>query len=332
MQRSLHTPEQEREPNPSDAAVATRPGPVATQTQPRRTLLREIWRARRRYIALLPMFALLGLFSYYPPVMGLVYSVTDFNGWVAKFVGLRNFINLTSDWMFQDSISNIGILLVSGIFIGTVPPLVVAEVVYTMQQRASNFYRTAFLIPTLVPGITVIMTWRYIYHYRYGLINELLSAVGLESLRHEWLGSYDTALASVIFFGFPWISATSMLILLSALLDIPPELLDAFQLDCSSTLRRIRHIDLPFVAGALRLVLIQTVLATMQGFGLQFALTGGGPGTATMVPAYLMYRRAFHGSEFGYASAIGVLLFAVMVILTLLIRRTLRFGIEYQTE
>lgn len=331
MKKSLHAPEQERVSNPPEATRGGRSTSVAPQ--PRRTLLREIWRARRRYIALLPILALLGLFSYYPPMMGLYYSVTNFNGVTARFIGLRNFVEMSTDWMLRASVPNLFVLLIAGIFVGTIPPLVVAELIYSvLSKKASDFYRTAFMIPTLVPGITVIMTWRYIYHYRYGLVNGLLSAVGLGFLRHDWLGSYDTALPSLIFFGFPWINATSMLILLSALLDVPPELMDAFRLDSSSTLRRIRYIDLPYLAGALRLVLIAIVIGSAQGFGLQFALTGGGPGTATLVPAYHMYRQAFNGSRFGYASAMGLVLFVVMLGITLLIRRHLRFGMEFGAE
>jgi raffinose/stachyose/melibiose transport system permease protein len=291
-----------------------------------------VWRARRHYVALLPIFAILIIFSYYPPVMALYYSFTDFNGVRGEFIGLENFVEMTEDWILKDSVRNLAIFLISGILIGTIPPLIVAELLYAVRSRISGWYRTAFLIPTLIPGISVIMTWRYIYHYRYGMINTTLSAIGLESARHDWLGSYDTALPALIFFGFPWISATSMLILLSALLHVPSELVDAFRLDSSSTLRRVRYIDLPYMAGALRLVLMLTVLGTMQSFGLQFVLTGGGPGAATMVPAYHMYRQAFHGSRFGYASAIGFVLFIVMLTFTVLIRRQLRFGAEVEGD
>ncbi len=290
-----------------------------------------MWRAKRYYLYLVPIFALLGVFSYYPPIMALYYSFTNFNGVSGKFIGLENFSDLATDRIFRASIGNAIKLLLANMVTGLIPPLLVAELLFSLRsRRMGDFYRTAFLIPTLVPAIVIIMTWRYIYHARYGLINSLLSAVGLDFLAHDWLGSFDTALPALIFFGFPWINATIMLILLAALIDIPRELIDAFRLDSTSTMQRIMHVDLPYIVGAIRLVIVLNIIATLQGFNLQFAMTGGGPGTATTVPAFHMFSQAFFSSRFGYGSAIGTLLFLVIAGLTVLTRRYLRSGIEYE--
>jgi raffinose/stachyose/melibiose transport system permease protein len=289
------------------------------------------WRKRHCYLYLIPIFVLLGTFSYYPPITALYYSLFDFNGNQLSWVGLGNFINLTQDATFQTAVRNVLLLMIAALLTSLVPSLTVAELLFALRsKRMSNFFRTMFLIPTLVPALAVILTWRYIYNQQYGLINVLLATVHLGNLQHDWLGSFDTALLSLMFFNFPWVNGTTMLILLAALLNIPGEVIDSYRLDGSGILQRLWSIDIPLIAGAIRLVLTLSIIESLQGLTLQFTLTGGGPGDATMVPAYYMYRDAFYDSQFGYASAIGVVLFLVILATTILSRRFIRFELEHQ--
>jgi ABC-type sugar transport system permease subunit len=302
-------------------------GSIPTQSASQSSLLQRIWRAKRYYLYLVPIFALLGIFSYYPPLMALYYSLSNFNG-----VQLR-LIDLFQDRLFLTSVGNVLKLMVANVLTGLIPPLLAAELIFLVRsQRAANFYRTMFLIPTLVPAMVVILTWRYIYHARYGLINTVLDGIGLDSLRHDWLGSFDTALLSLMFFGFPWIYGASLLILLAGLINIPNEIFDSYRMDAGWGIRRIWHIDLPLILGAVRLVIVLAIINTLQGLTLQFALTGGGPGNATMVPAYYMYREAFFNSRFGYASAIGVVLFLVVLGATFVNLRFVRSDVEYEPD
>ncbi len=222
-------------------------GSIPTHSASQSSLPQRIWRAKRYYLYLVPIFALLGIFSYYPPLMALYYSLSNFNG-----VQLR-LIDLFQDRLFLTSVGNVLKLMVANVLTGLIPPLLAAELIFLVRsQRAANFYRTMFLIPTLVPAMVVILTWRYIYHARYGLINTVLDGIGLDSLRHDWLGSFDTALLSLMFFGFPWIHGASLLILLAGLINIPNEIFDSYRMDAGWGIRRIWHIDLPLILGAVR--------------------------------------------------------------------------------
>jgi ABC-type sugar transport system permease subunit len=262
--------------------------------------------------------------------MAVLYSLTDFNGVEWDWVGLDNFARFPHDRMLRRSIGNVLKLLVGNLITGVLPPFLVAEILFRLRSRkAGDFFRTGFLIPTLVPVISIIMTWRFIYHYRHGLINSVLTDIGLEFLVHDWLGSIDTALIALIFVNFPWVSAASMLILLAALLDIPRELIDSFMLDSNSTVRRMLKLDVPYIMGALRLVIVLSIIGTLQGLNFQLAMTGGGPAGSTMVPAYHMYGMAFFASNYGYASAIGFTLFVLTMAMTILTKRFLRSGFEY---
>ena len=222
-------------------------------------------------------------------------------------------------------------LMAAGVFTGLFPPLFAAELLFALRNaKISNVYRTLFLLPTLVPTMVVVLLWKFIYHFRYGMINEFLSAVGLEALRHDWQGSFDTALPALMFFGFPWIHGTTLLILMAGLLSISNEILDAYRIDGGSTFKRIFLIDIPMISGAIRLVVILTVIGALQGINLQFAMTNGGPGYATAVPAYYMYKMAFVGWKMGYASAIGVFLFVTIFVLSYLNMRFARSDIEFE--
>ena len=308
-------------------------GSVPMHSASQASLPQRMWRAKRYYLYLVPIFVLLGIFSYSPPLMALYYSLSKFNGVQLRVIGLGNFSDLFQDRLFLTSVGNVLKLMVANVLTGLIPPLLAAELIFLVRsQRAANFYRTMFLIPTLVPAMVVILTWRYIYHARYGLINTFLTAIGLDFLRHDWLGSFDTALLSLMFFGFPWIHGASLLILLAGLINIPNEIFDSYRMDAGWGIRRIWHIDLPLILGAVRLVIVLAIINTLQGLTLQFALTGGGPGNATMVPAYYMYREAFFNSRFGYASAIGVVLFLVVLGATFVNLRFVRSDVEYEPD
>lgn len=265
--------------------------------------------------------------------MAVLYSLTNFNGVEWDWIGFDNFARFPRDRILLRSIGNVIKLLIGNLITGVLPPFLVAEILFKLRsQKAGDFFRTGFLVPTLVPVISIIMTWRFIYHYRHGLINSVLTDIGLEFLVHDWLGSIDTALLALIFVNFPWVSAASMLILLAALLDIPRELIDSFILDSNSTVRRMLKLDIPYIMGALRLVIVLSIIGTLQGLNFQLAMTGGGPASSTMVPAYHMYGMAFFASNYGYASAIGFTLFVLTMAMTILTKRYLRSGFEYDPD
>lgn len=293
--------------------------------------LRAMRRKKRYYFYLMPIFALLLVFSYYPPISAFYYSLFDWDGVQLRYVGLTNFANLIQDDTFLIAAQNVLKLLVANIVIALVPSLIVAELIFELRNRtAGDFFRTVFLLPTLVPAMVVVLTWRFIYHPSYGLINTFLGSIGLGALQHDWLGSYETALPSLVFFGFPWVNGISVLILLAALFNISSEILDVYRLDGGGWgLTRLRYVDIPLIMGAIKLVLIMAVLGTLQGMTLQYAMTSGGPGRATNVPAYYMYQSAFANSQMGYASAIGVVLFAIVLVVTYLNMRFVRSSSEF---
>jgi ABC-type sugar transport system permease subunit len=118
--------------------------------------------------------------------------------------------------------------------------------------------------------------------------------------------------------GFPWVGGTSVLIYMSGMMNISPEVIEASRLDGASTLRRIFSIDMPLLSGQIRYFLIFGVISGFQDYGIQMVLTDGKPGYSTVVPGFYMYMNAFRFGSLGYACAIGTVLFAVIMLMTML--------------
>jgi ABC-type sugar transport system permease subunit len=296
-----------------------------------RTTAVAAWRARTAYLFLLPTFVLLGLFFYYPTALSAYYSVTTFSlRGATEFVGLDNYVQiLTNDFYFRVGIWNMIILIVTGILKTITVPLLVAELIFWLRNSVHQYiFRTLFVLPTVVPALVFILLWQQVYDPNIGLLNQLLSAVGLEEWRTAWLGNERTALWAIVGIGFPWIDAFAFLILLGGLLNINSEYFDAAKIDGANRWQTFLRIDLPLLAPQLRLLTFFAVTGVITGFAGILLLTRGGPGTATYVPALQMYLRIASG-DYGYASAIGFILFLVTMVATLVV---LRLGRRNETE
>lgn len=304
------------------ATVSARSAP-----RPRPTLLQRVWRARAAYFFLLPAFLLMGYFMYYPAFVAVSRAFTDWDGFNApNFTGLDNFRRAVSDPAMGAATRNAAIWTVLGLIVAVVPPLVVAELIYHLRgPRRQYAYRTLFVIPIVVPSLVVLLLWQNFYRSD-GLINQILGAVGLSGLQQSWLANPDTALYALIFIGFPYIDAFSLLLLYAALQNIPKEVVEAARLDGATGWQRIRLIDLPLLRPQLGLLAVLAIIGNVQYFISPLVVTNGGPGYATTVPALLMYQTAVSLGEYGYAMAIAVLLFLVVVVLTAFSRWLSRQG------
>jgi ABC-type sugar transport system permease subunit len=292
----------------------------------------RVWRGRISYVLLIPTFALLLIFNYYPAISGLYHSLTQWQPGVrTRVIGLANFQAMLSDHYLAIGVVNLLILLATGIIKTLLFPFLVAEVIFHLRSRRAQYWaRTAFVIPIIVPAVASILLWRFIYDPNLGLANEFLKAIGLSGWTHSWLGEPGYALGSIIFIGFPWVSALPLLVLYAGLIAIPFELLEAATVDGARELRRITSIHIPLLMGQVKLLLILLFIGGIQDFQGILILTGGGPLDSTYVPGLDLYYNATRFDNLGYASAIGVALFVVVMGITILQLRYVRTATEYQ--
>ncbi|MCL5997409.1 MAG: sugar ABC transporter permease [Chloroflexi bacterium] len=304
----------------------------AKAEQPRwRTTLQRVRKYWYCYLMMLGTFALLITFSYYPAASAILHSFTIWDGFrPAQWIGLGNYQELfSSDVIMKHAFPNMALLVMWQVVRAAVFPLLGAALIYRLRnERLAYIYRLVFVLPIVVPATVTILVWRQFFDPNVGLMNEVLRLVGLAPA--AWLNNVSSALPSLMVIGFPWIDGVGMLIYLAGLLAIPVEINEAAIMDGASSLRRFFSIELPLVIPQVRLIVILNVIGALQGFGWQLLVTRGGPNSATTVPAWEMYQSAMVGGRFGYASAIGMILFIVIFILTLINNASIRSSVEYQ--
>ncbi len=295
-------------------------------------LMQSMWRARLSYLLILPTLLLLLTFNYYPAFSGLYHAFTKWSPGVStEWVGLSNFRFLLEDRFFISGFRNAGILVVVSIIKTMTFPLLVAEFIFNVRNKFSQYwFRTLFVVPIVLPAVVEILVWNNIYDPAIGLLNESLKLFGLEEFTRVWYGDASVSLGAIIFIGVPWVNAFALLIFYGGLISISNEIIDASLVDGASTWRRFWTIDLPLLMGQIKLLLILNFINAVQTFELVFLTTGGGPGAATYTPALELYYLAMRMDRMGVASAIGMILFLIILAGTIINMRYVRSSTEYE--
>ncbi len=277
------------------------------------------WKA---YLYILPAFVLFAVFLGVPAVQTAQYSLFKWNGiGPSTWVGLQNYADLFSDTVLRSSFLHAGVL----VFFYSVIPVVLALVLTSIISRGANLkgmslFRTLLFLPQVVASVVVATTWVAIYSPN-GLSNQLLRLVGLDSLTRAWLGDFDTALPAVGIVG-SWLGIGLCLVLfLSGVANIQPELFEAARIDGAGPVGEFFSITLPALRGQIAVALTLTVVAALKTFDLVYITTRGGPGTSTTLPAFEAYNRAFNTGKVGSAAAIAIVLTALILGVTVLIQK-----------
>jgi multiple sugar transport system permease protein len=198
-------------------------------------------------------------------------------------------------------------------------------------MRGRSVYRVIYYLPSIIPGIAASIVWLYLFQPEFGVVNWLLSLVGVEGIR--WL--YDTRTAKLVFVLMSiWGAGGNMLIFLAGLQGIPTELYEAATIDGANAWRRLRNITLPLMSPTLFFVLVTNVILSFQVFTNVYVMTagGGGPANSTMMYVLHLYLVAFRQFRLGYASALAWVLFLILLLFTALIFRSSSLWVYYETE
>jgi multiple sugar transport system permease protein len=303
-----------------EAIMVTLKHPAMAQSETRTTswarpLARFVQRNGAGLLFLTPAILVFGFFVWYPMVLGFVLSFQKnaFYG-TPSFVGLQNYLFVWHDFNFWTAWRNSALYALYGLLIGYLIPIVLAVAINEV-RRGQSYFRLAFYLPVIVPPIVTVFLWRYLYEHDGGLINSLLSIVHIGP--QPWLQSPGTALPSLVIVTTWANMGGTVLIYLAALQGIPAQLYEAAEIDGSTVWQRIRHITLPQMRGIMLILLLIQLIATVQIFTEPFTLTGGGPDHATLTVMMMIYQYAFASGNFGAASALSVILFLVLVVMSL---------------
>lgn len=267
------------------------------------------------YAFIAPNLALFCVFIFFPLFYALYISLHDWSliGDV-EYVGGANYRRIVSDGLFWRAIGNTALYS-----FGTVPTSLVLGLLLAVALNRNlagrTVLRSVFFLPVVVSNVAAAIIVAWLFNDNYGVINAILKALGFGPV--PWLSSPTYALPSLVIATL-WIRlGFCMIVYLAALQSIPPNLYEAARIDGASRFQQFRFITVPLLAPATFLLLILNVIYSFQVFDLIYVMTGGGPGFSTTMIVQYIYTSAFVTSEMGYASAMGLVLFGIILVFTL---------------
>lgn len=264
---------------------------------------------------LIPLILLIG-FSYLPAVKLFQFSFTDWDGMAKtfKYIGLQNYKDIIADHTAIDTLAN-NMAYVLAVIVQVVLGLYFA-IILDSNIRAKNFFRSAVFMPYILNGMAVAYMFNYMYNFNDGPINIFLRTIGLGNYAVHFLNNTWYSNLSLAFLLIWKSTGFTMVVFLGALQSISKDQYEAASIDGSNFFQNIRYITIPSIKPVIVINLFLSLNGALQAFFEPFILTQGGPGTRTATFALNAYYTAFRFNNFGIASALGVfLLFIVIVVM-----------------
>lgn len=278
------------------------------------------WRLRKYlgFVFISPWLIAFLAFDLVPTLSAFYYSFTDWNV-IAKssnWVGLANYRKMfTGDRLFWPSVWNTLYYVAFAVPLGVVAGFLLALLLNT-KVRFQGLFRTLFYLPAVVPTVAAIMVWLWIFDTRRGILNWLLGIVGIDPVR--WLTSPTYSKPALIIMSL-WAIGGGMVIYLAGLQNIPSDLYEAAEVDGASSWNKLINITIPLMTPTIFFNLLLGLIGSFQIFNAAFIMTGGGPVNSTRFYMLHLYEKAFQESLMGYASAMAVLLFIVVLMITIFV-------------
>jgi len=272
-----------------------------------------------------PAVLLYAVFVIWPLFQAFAFSMYRWRGVSAhrKFVGMENFAKLAHDEAFAKAVKNNLELLIIG---GLIVLVVSVGLAHAMQGtgRMAKALRSVILLPQMVSLVVVAILWTFIFNPNFGLLTSGMKAAGLGKFVHTWLAEPQTALPSVGT-AFAWYAIGFYALLFStALKSLPEEVGEAASLDGATGLRRFWRVTWPMLWSVKRIAVVHLTITVMNVFALVFLMTQGGPDRATEVLLTYLYENAFVNSQFGYATAVAIANFIIVMLLSLILMAVFR--------
>jgi raffinose/stachyose/melibiose transport system permease protein len=254
------------------------------------------------------------------------------------------FARRMGDWLLWTSFRLVFILVVANLF-KMWPSIFTAVCIHRLRSdRWQYVYRVLFVVPMIIPHMVGLLIWKFFYDPNVGPLNRFLTVSGLdqvliwfdkwvlhlgvfnEPFHPAWLADPDLIIPSLIFWGFPWVGVVGVLIYLAGLQNIGSDVYEAAEIDGVSWWGKFWKIELPLIMTQVRLNLVLMVIGTFQAYGFQLVLLGpeGGPENVGLTPGLYMFFQGFIEQNFGYACAIGLMLFFIILTLTIVNQRYVR--------
>ncbi|MGG1517436.1 sugar ABC transporter permease [Paenibacillus oryzisoli] len=304
--------------------------PAAAIRRNLKTKSAQLWKETLLgYFFLAPSLALFIVFLFYPLLQSLYLSVheTDPRGRVAGYVGFDNFIDIFTSAKFYKSLEVTGLFTLLTVPTGIALALLLAALTHN-RLRGMRVFQFIFSLPVVLSVSTSAVIWMMLYHPSVGMINYLLSLIGLEPV--AWLTDPKWALVSVSVMTIWMNLGFTYIVLLSGLQNISDDMYDSAKIDGAGPFRTFVQIVMPLLSPTVFFVTIVSMINAFQSFGQIHILTKGGPVNATDVLVYSIYQDAFINFRFGTGSAQALVLFTLILILTFVQFKVFERNVHYQ--
>lgn len=259
-----------------------------------------------------------------PAAWNIYLSFTNYRGIrPPEWAGLENWRNLVQDTTFWTSFRNSIWMIIAMVVVPILIGLVLSSLVFDVVQKkfgpkTASTLRAVYYFPQLLPIAVASLVMGWIFRPENGALNALLKVIGLGGLQHNWLGSPDTALIFLMLIMI-WIQlGYPLVIFMSGLQRVDPELYEAASLDGANWWQRFIAITLPSIKPEIFVVALTCTIAALKVFGPVYMLTRGGPGTSTIVPSYYSYTEFFQAQQVGYGAAIATSLTVVIIVVAII--------------
>ncbi|MCH1627693.1 carbohydrate ABC transporter permease [Fredinandcohnia quinoae] len=266
-------------------------------------------------ITILPALLLYSFFVIIPIFWSAYYGFFKWSGMNDPiFIGLENYIEVVKDPIFWRALKNNIIIVVASVF-GQVPIALGLALMLRKNSMFQRFVRSAVFLPMVISTVVVGLIWGYIYHPQLGVINSILTAVGLDSWTRPWLADpsvnmYAVSVPIVWNYIGPY-----LIIFIAALQNIPGEIEDAARIDGATKFKKLYFITLPMMWNTIKVAVVLCIAGSLKAFDQVFIMTGGGPAQSTELLATYMYNNTFMIYRYGYGSAVSTMIIVVSLIL-----------------
>lgn len=269
---------------------------------------------------LAPALLVYGLYVVYSIIMTFYYSLFDWSGVdnIFIFIGIQNYVDLMHDSVFWLTLKNNSLLVISSLITQLPLGLIMALLLFS-PIKGMRFFRSVYFMPFLMSTVAIGILFTFIYDGSYGIVNQFLGWIGLESFQQAWLGNESTAIWAIIMTICWQFAPFYMILFRAAIVGIPEDLYEAADIDGARKWDRFKNITLPLLMPTIVTSSILSIIGSLKYFDLIYVMTNGGPNNSTELMATYMYSETFTNFNMGYGSSVSFSMFIIAFAVTLVI-------------
>jgi len=292
---------------------------------------RSLYSNEAKWGIILALPAILGflIWTLGPMIASFVLGFTDWNVVsTPHFIGTGNFKRMfVEDFIFKKSIYATVYYSVGSVIASIIFAFIIA-LLLNQKVKGLPLFRTIFYLPSITPAIASAMLWIWLFNPDFGLLNQILQRFGLPRLL--WIYDEKQVIPSLIFMSI-WGMGGMMVIFLAGLQGVPQELYEAVEIDGGNWWHRFRYVTIPMMTPTIFFNLVMAIIGSFQVFTSAYIMTSGGPNYASMFYVYYIYLSAFRYGQMGYACALAIILFLIILSFTLVVFKSSPYWVYYES-